>query len=535
MLTPRPYQEEALASLDNHLKTKSSNPCVVLPTGSGKSLVMATAVKRWKEKYKPLRACILAHRQELVKQNSDELKEIWEEADIGIHSAGLRRKDMHNDIIYAGIGSIYKKACEFDPFDVVIVDEAHRIPHSGEGQYRSFISGCRRYNPNVKVIGMTATPFRMSGALCHRDFILNEICYQANVKELIDQGYLCKLRTKMGDKLDLSGVTRSSKGDYITSSLSKRLNKEEIVKKAVDNALSSLVNESKKSFMFFCIDIEHAENVSACLKRWGVKAPCITQKTPASDRRRYSEAFKRGQLQALCNVNVYTEGFNAKQVDGIVLLRPTLSKALYWQMVGRGLRVHPSKDNCLILDYANCIEEHGPIDCMDEGKITMVKCQNCKDHFAKPIKQCPNCGWVIPKVKLEEIEKQEEIERRMHEEKASSRAILSGEPEKYTVDSVYVERHVVPGDNDCLRVTYRSGIKTFSELVKLDSLIETTQRSAKHWWKERFGTKSAEQITVVSALQDIFVGETIENITKQIIVKRYGNTYKIDKYVLKDF
>lgn len=532
---PRPYQQEALEALHDHICTKDTNPCVVLPTGAGKSLVIAWAIQQWKKEYPPFRCCILAHRKELIQQNSAELQHIWPAGDIGIFAAGLNRKDRDNTILFASIDSIYDKAGEFEPFDCLIVDEAHRIPAKSEGKYRTFIEGCKRWNPKLRVVGFTATPYRMGvGSICHKDHILNEICYEANVADLIQQGYLCKLRSKIGQvDLDLSQVRRNSGGDYIVKSLSETVDRNDVVQAAIQDAMKIILAEGKKNVMFFCVDVQHAKDVSAELRKYGIDAPAITQQTGERERDRVCELFKKGVYSAVTNVNVYTEGFNAKQVDCIVLLRPTLSTGLYVQMVGRGLRPHPSKDDCLVLDYANCIQEHGPLDAIGAGEVMLVTCENCGDVFSKATRVCPNCGWEIPKQTMEKLEK-EEREKRMHSSKASDAQILGAEPQELIVDDVTVHRHRKQGKPDSIRVQYRCGLQTISEWVCLDH-GGLAEKKARQWWKNRFGRAEARTITVDDALQDLFLAQKIAGVTETITVRRKNKKiYEILDHKLKE-
>ncbi|MCK6486572.1 MAG: DEAD/DEAH box helicase family protein, partial [Phycisphaerae bacterium] len=165
---------------------------------SGKTPVLATicrdAVQLWNG-----RVLILAHVKELLEQAAEKLHAVAPDLPVGIYSAGLKRRDLGYAITIAGIQSIYEKACDVGPVDLVIVDEAHLIPPDGEGMYRTFMTEMKRINPLVRVIGMTATPFRMkSGTICAPDNILNAVCFEIGVRELIVQGYLCPLRTKAG-------------------------------------------------------------------------------------------------------------------------------------------------------------------------------------------------------------------------------------------------------------------------------------------------------------------------------------------------
>jgi len=532
-LQPRPYQAEAQDALDLHLRTKTTNPCVVIPTGGGKSLMMAWAIQAWKRDHPGFRCCILAHRKELVSQNATELHGIWPGGDIGVYAAGLKCRDTENDIIYASIDSICKRWGEFPAFDCLIIDEAHRIPPRGEGKYRSFIEGCRIVNPNLRVVGFTATPFRMGcGPICHKDHILHEVCYEANIADLIHDGFLCQLRSKVGqDSPEMDAVKRNSGGDYITKSLAEATDTPELVQAAIRSAMGIIHAENRKSVVFFTVDVEHCNHVSMELRRWGIEAPTVTGKTPAGQRAQIAADFISGRYRAICNVNVYTEGFNAKRVDCIVLLRPTLSPGLYAQMVGRGLRVHPDKTDCLVLDYAHCIETHGPIDCLDGGEVALVVCGECGDSFSRAVRTCPHCGWEIPKQAVERMEAEERT-RRMHEKEASQRAILGSEPEELTVSDVRVHRHRKPGSPDSLRVQYRCGAMTVREWVCIDHGTGAEQR-ARRWWAVRFGRKAADEITVDEAMSDLFLNEKLGKITETITVVRKGKYYEILDHKLR--
>lgn len=532
-IQPRPYQIDALEALDLHMRTKENNPCVVIPTGGGKSILMAWAIQQWKRDYPPFRAIVLAHRKELVQQNAGELASLLPGGDIGIYSAGLGKRSIDCSVTFASIDSVYNKWGEFPPFDVIIIDEAHRIPARGEGKYRQFISGCRKFSKNMRVIGFTATPFRMGcGPICHKDHILQEICYEANVGDLIAQGFLCKLRSKVGDvRADLSEVKRNHGGDYQERSLAKAVDTPGLVQAAIQSAMRIITTEERRSVVFFCVDVKHCLAVSLELRKYGIHAPCVTGNTPATERDRIANDFKEGRIRAICNVNVYTEGFNAKRVDCIVLLRPTLSPGLFLQMVGRGLRLHESKQNCLVLDYARCIDTHGPIDCMDAGAAKLADCGNCGDVFSRAVRVCPNCGWEIPPQEVERVEA-EEREKQMHEAEAAQRAILGSEPEDLIVNDVSVHRHRKPGKPDSIRVQYRCGMSTFQEWICLEHGGYAEQKS-RRWWGARFGD-GYKTITVDEALGEIFLGQLIQSMTKSITVIRRGKHTEIVAHELKE-
>ncbi len=207
MITLRPYQEAAKAAVYEHLRMRDDNPCVVIPTAGGKTPIIASICKDAAGPWNG-RVLILAHVKELLEQATEKLNVICPEVKFGVYSAGLKRRDTEHSVIVAGIQSVYKKACELDAFDLIVVDEAHLIPPDGEGMYQQFLAETKVINPRVRTIGLTATPFRLkSGMICGPENILNHVCYEVGVKELIRDGYLCRLITKAGlQKADTSDL-----------------------------------------------------------------------------------------------------------------------------------------------------------------------------------------------------------------------------------------------------------------------------------------------------------------------------------------
>ncbi len=522
-MIPRPYQEEALAALHNHICTKDSNPCVVIPTGGGKSAVIAWAIKKWKESFPPFRCIVLAHRKELIEQNHEEFKAIYPNCKAGIYSASLGLRSRDADITFASIDSVYRRAGEFTQWDAVIVDEAHRIPFSGEGKYRRFITESKALNPKLRVIGFTATPFRMAGGdICHKDHILNEVCYDAAVRDLIEDKFLCDLRSKVGKaQPNLKGVSKAN-GDYVIKQVSKRAG--DIVDKAVVEALKIIVQEERKSIIFFCVDVEHCTKVSKFLASMNFRAPIVTAKTPKEERDKISSQFKEGRIPGVCNVNVFTEGFNAKCVDCIVLLRPTLSPGLYSQMVGRGLRSMGGKIDCLVLDFAGCISEHGPINCLGGLHTVMAICSKCRESFSRAVKVCPACGWEIPKMEIARLEG-EEGKKRMHGDKASKSPILSI-PETHTVHAVFISRHKKDGKPDSLRISYRCNLFMFTEWICLDHEGYGGHK-AMEWMKRR---NIATELTVNGVLTNMFFPQRLKEWTRTVTVIKEKRRYKIIDY-----
>ena len=413
----RPYQAEAVEAVYNHLRTKDNNPCIVLPTGTGKSVVIAKivsdAVSQWGG-----RALILAHVKELLEQNAGKVKALCPEIPIGIFSAGLKSRDTDEPVIVAGIQSVYEKACDLGAFDLIIVDEAHLIAPDGDGMYRTFLKDMKVINPKVRVIGLTATPFRLKGGLiCQPDNILNEVCYEAGLKEMIAQGYLSPLISRSGrseaklDDLHIRG------GEFINAEVEAAMDKDDLVTSACREIVD--LTRERKSVLIFCTSVDHCRHVAEKITAFsGKECAIVTGDTSPGERAEILTRFKgefvpadlfgtpKPQLKFLANVNVLTTGFDAPNTDCVVLLRPTNSAGLLIQMIGRGTRLspHTGKTDCLVLDYGGNILRHGPVDMIKVkepgagkgGDAPAKKCPQCLALIHAGYAACPECNYVFP-------------------------------------------------------------------------------------------------------------------------------------------
>ncbi|GAB4240840.1 MAG: hypothetical protein OHK0028_19090 [Deltaproteobacteria bacterium] len=489
MLELRRYQLEAVEAIYRHLRERDDNPVCVIPTGGGKTPVMAQvckdAVGRWNG-----RVMILAHVRELLEQNREKLRlvapEMWLKT--GVYSAGLKTRDTEHPIIVAGIQSVYKRACEFDPFDLIVIDEAHMIPPDGDGMYRTFLEDARTVNPHLRVIGLTATPFRMkSGMICAPKNILNHVCYEIGVKELIVQGYLCPLITKASrEKVDTSGLHVRA-GEFVADEVEDLMN----TQSRVESACREIVEQTRnrRSVLIFAAGVAHGEHIADVLRgKFGTQVGGVFGDTLDCERDRVLSDFKAGRLKYLVNVNVLTTGFDAPNVDCVAMLRPTLSPGLYYQMVGRGFRLAPGKENCLVLDFGGNVLRHGPVDAIrireagngGNGKAPAKECPECRSLIAGGYSACPDCGHEFP-----------EPNRRKHDVTASTDGILSGQvtTEEYAVQEVRYDVHRKRGAPDdaprTMRVEYRIGFNRYqSEWICFEHTGWARKR-AESWWRKR--------------------------------------------------
>jgi len=480
----RPYQRECVDAVYDHLRTQDDNPCAVVPTAGGKTPIMATickdAVGQWNG-----RVLILAHVKELLEQTADKLRAVCPEVDFGIYSAGLKRRDTAHSVIVAGIQSVYKRACELDRFDLVLVDEAHLIPLEGEGMYRQFLADAKVINPQLRIIGFTATPFRLkTGPICTPEGFLNTICYEVGVRELIVGGYLCPLITKAGiNKADF-GQLHVRGGEFIADEMEALMDDDRLVEAACGETVGYAAD--RNAVLIFASGIKHGEHIVRVLAdKHGIECGFVTGETPTKDRDAILGRFRRGKLKYLCNVNVLTTGFDAPHIDCVALVRPTMSPGLYYQMVGRGFRLHPDKENCLVLDFGGNVLRHGPVDdiqvtTMDrgDGDAPAKECPECQAVIAAGFATCPQCGYVFPPP-----------ERKKHDAKASEAGILSGQvtTTMHQVEDVYYSVHTKRGASEdapkTMRVDYRVGWHEYkSEWICFEHEGYARQKAVA-WWR----------------------------------------------------
>lgn len=518
----RDYQRAAVDSIYGHFSKKTDNPLIVMPTGSGKAPTLTTFMREALDLYPGTRIVMLVHVRELVQQNYQTLLRIWPDAPASICSASLGKKDLRGQIVMASIQTVYKHAYDIQRCDLLIVDECHLIPHSGEGMYKRFIEDLMVINPQMKVIGFTASPFRMSsGRLDEGDGALfGSVAYEVGILELINRGFLCPPVTKaMHTHFDLTGVhTRG--GEFIPAELSAAVDVDEITQDAVDEIVS--YGADRRSWLAFGTSIQHALNIRDAIRSRGISCETITGKTPSAERAALVDAFKAGRIRCLTNVDVLTTGFDAPAVDLLAVLRPTKSAGLWLQIIGRGTRLSPStgKENCLVLDFGQNSARFGPIDQINGrkrqseggGDAPVKECPECESILAAGVRQCPDCGFEFPPPAP------------AIDSTSSTAAILSSQikPEWVAVTGVSYAKHEKPGKPPSLRVDYQCGLMRHREWVGFESSSDFARRRAVAWWHQRTGNNSAPiRVDAVLSVQKDLMAPT------HIMVKPSGKYFEV--------
>lgn len=453
---------------------------------SGKSVMIGAFTRRACSEYPATRVLVATHVKELIEQNFARLKAVWPEANAGIYAAGIGRRDVGNQVTVASIQSIYKRALQLGRYDLILVDEAHLIPPKSEGMYRTFLDAAERINPHVKVIGWTATPYRLrQGMLFEGDGALFDgVAAEITIGELLEAGHLCRLTTEPVRTRTSTDQVGTRQGEYITSQLAAAVDVSDVTAAAAREIVE--LGRDRSTWLVFAVTVKHAEHVRDALEAHGVRAAVVTGKTPKRERERTLVAYKQGHIRALVNVDVLTTGFDHPGIDLVAFLRPTLSPGLYLQMAGRGMRTAPGKADCLVLDFAGNIDRHGPVDSVRPpkapdpskggGGAVEKACPECYAtiHASAPL--CPRCGHQFPA-------------QPAHEATASDAEILSNskppEAETLEVSEVRYSRHQKPGKAASLRVDYYAGLhRVASEWVCLEH-GGYAQARARLWWVER--------------------------------------------------
>lgn len=357
----RPYQKDAVRSVISHFRQTDDPALILLPTGAGKSLVISELGRIARG-----RVLILAHVKELVEQNHAK----YESYDLkaSIFSAGLGKKEAVEQVVFGSVQSVVRNLDSFDDenFTLLVIDECHRVSMEKSSSYHKVINYLKERNPRLKVLGLTATPFRLGMGWLYqyqnktdgkstlrteeKRFFKNCI-YELPLSYMIKNDFLtppvmvdAPVVFYNFDHLATDSFGRHSEADLNQLLKGEKRATKQIIKQVLKEA------ESRQGVMIFASTVDHAREVFSYLPEG--ETALIIGDTDNKERDRLIETFKRKELKYLVNVSVLTTGFDAPHVDLIAILRPTESVSLYQQIVGRGLRLSEGKQDCLVIDYA---------------------------------------------------------------------------------------------------------------------------------------------------------------------------------------
>ena len=356
--------------------------------------------------------------------------------------------------------------------------------------------------PDLRIVGFTATPYRLeSGRLDDGEgSIFDKTVYSYDIGQGVDDNWLAPLVSRAtGQIIDVSGVARRG-GEFVAGALERAANIDAVTQAACDEIVTR--GSDRRSWLAFCAGVDHSYAVRDALRQRGVSVETVTGETSKGERDAHIRAFREGRLRCLTNANVLTTGFDAPSLDMIAMLRPTLSTSLYVQMCGRGTRLADGKRDCLVLDFAQNVRRHGPVDAVtvaprvseksDVGKVSIDAvqakvCPSCEMLVSIRVYTCTYCGheWEKPAPK--------------HEAKADrDAAVMSRELRDawLPVQHVFAAPHEGPSGLS-LRIEYTVGFTTYREWV-LIGRPGYAGAKAGQWWRAIIGTPVPESVAMAS-------------------------------------
>lgn len=472
----REYQSEAVtAALQS-----AGNALLVIPTGGGKSYVIGGIIEKLLSLAPSFNFLVLQHRKELVEQNYEKFIELAPNHifSAGIYSASVGLKEV-KPITFAQIQSIHGKDWPYR-INMVLIDEVHRIKREDAGMYRTFINKLKEKNPQLGLVGLTATPFRTESGIIMEDTkdggaLFPEINFDIGMRELIEKGFLSNLVSKYGkNQADLKQV-KVRRGEYVVEDLENAISP--LMASACDEICHWGKEQNRKKWLVFCPGVDTTKKFAEEIKTRGIPCEAIHGGLSTEERDRLLQGFREGKWH-LTNCDILTEGFDEKGIDLIAILRPTKSPGLFMQICGRGLRKAPKKTDCLVLDFGGNIERFGPIDAI---RVKKHKLGFKLDR--RPVKFCPACGNAH-NINVMHCQCGHAFERltRPHEGEASSLPILS-EERWLSVTGRHFKVHQKEGKPPSLKVTYEcEDGNTVREFICFQHGGYAT-RKACQWWR----------------------------------------------------
>lgn len=410
-IKPRWYQDEMVDALINSVN-KSLHPVAAAPTASGKSIVLVKMCAKYlKKNNKDI--LILSHTKEILKQDYMALKK-YGFRDFGLYSAGLDKRETGRRITVAGIQSVYNKPELFKNVGIVIVDECHLVSPDDETMYRKLFNKI-----DAQFCGLTATPYRLGSGFIYtgENALFNDLCYDLttfeNFNRLVEEGYLSKLVTKPTTTKLNTAKLKLVGGDFKQNQMSSEFDKEKINRAIIKEIVEAGVDY--KRWLIFAIDIEHAEHLEKLFIEHGILAKAIHSKME-DDRDDVLDAARKGIIRAVINVDILTTGYDDPEIDLLAIVRPTDSPSLHVQINGRGMRIFPGKDHCLVMDFAGNTARLGAINDIqiddkgfkkekkDDDKPTRI-CPECKVEISTRYRTCTECGYEFPVIERKTYEK----------------------------------------------------------------------------------------------------------------------------------
>jgi DNA repair protein RadD len=384
----RPRQKEFVERCVSSLKLKR-NTLGVAPTGAGKSVALSAVIKE----LMPIRACVIAHRDELTEQNQDKFLRINPHITTSIFNS--KRKSWEGQVTFAMVQTLarYPNLMTMPFLDLIVIDETHHITAN---TYQAILNRAKEINPQVKIFGVTATPIR--GDKSSLGKVFDNCADQITLGELIESGHLVPPRTFVVDlgntQEKLQALRVKTTGDYSDQEVADILDTVPLNSEVIRHWKEKAV---ERKTVVFCSTIEHAKNVTAAFIQANISAVLVTGEDNSEERSKALNSIVKGETQVIVNVMVLTEGWDFPPISCVILLRSSSYKSTMIQMIGRGLRtidatLYPdiTKTDCIVLDFGISSILHGNL----EQKVNLKSIEKISKDA--PFKKCPECYGEVP-------------------------------------------------------------------------------------------------------------------------------------------
>jgi DNA repair protein RadD len=382
----RPYQQEVIDLAINQFK-QSPDPIIIdACVGAGKTLIISHIARHVVKKGG--RVISLAHSQELVAGAHKTFTRYAPDMECGIFSAGMGKKETEHEVTFCSEKSLVNSLDKFQPIDLLIIDEAHRVNDRSEKTcYMRIIKHFQDANPKLRVLGLTGTAFRTgTGKITGEKRLFKKVVASITVPELVDQGYLTQPIAPINqDAYDFNGVKKTA-GKFKDSDLQESVSDVRLTQTIIDDIV--LKSADRNKVLIFASTLRHAKEILGYLPK--NEAGYLDGSLSKTDRESVLSDFSTGAIKYLVNRDILTTGYDETAIDAVCILRPTESRGLLIQIIGRGLRLHDGKNDVLILDYAENFIRHGSLDVIFTREM-----KDKKQGGGSGLKQCPSCDeWL---------------------------------------------------------------------------------------------------------------------------------------------